>query len=571
MAVASGLIGGYGHFAAQFNLLSDGLVSFWRLEEKDGQTSFRDSLGTNDLTEGGAVTQATGADVTSHSAFGQTISGGGNYLEIVDGSQTGLEPGAGDFSIGGWLKTTGDGSGSNRSFISKYASDPQFSYTLLIGGSVAGANKVRFVWSDDGSAQDTYTTDSDTVTQNQWNHVVLVWDRSGTPAIYIDGVESASTIGGSVTDIKNSTAPFRLGERGTNDFPFDGVMDEVFYFDRALSVDDVSNIYQYGISDGPGSGLIGGYVRSVLGEVSDYVGAFVSGTPVPPASGLIGSYVQGMIESSGLIGSYIQGMFQGSGLIGGYTVGIDTASGVIGGFIRGGLTGVFDFDGDFEVEGYGASSFNSAISVQKDSAASFAGKIVIEQDEGVPLVDIVVPALEVSGLHTPVNQYFVGSGTGRQSKLITRATWDFGDFTPVVSTSASGADGDLYPALHRYATSGFYIATFRVIDSEGVSAAATRVVNLVSGVPPVYITLSGTPLIGEAPLSVTFTQTEEAIPVGVSITTSLLKFGNNRDTIKRNPIYSYQAPGLYRPIWVIRDSMGVVWTDSLEPGVQAGD
>jgi PKD repeat protein len=45
-----------------------------------------------------------------------------------------------------------------------------------------------------------------------------------------------------------------------------------------------------------------------------------------------------------------------------------------------------------------------------------------------------------------------------------------------------------------------------------------------------------------------------------------LNFDDGQSTITFNPTHVYTEPGTYKPIWVVRDSRGVIWSDSLEAG-----
>jgi len=113
------------------------------------------------------------------------------------------------------------------------------------------------------------------------------------------------------------------------------------------------------------------------------------------------------------------------------------------------------------------------------------------------------------------------------------------------------------------------VVRFSVIDSEGMHASATRIINLASGIDPVQITLSGIPEHGNAPLDVQFTQTQESVPAGVGIVANLLDYDDGVTTISLNTVHKYTEPGIYRPIWIVRDSRGFIWSDSLTIGINS--
>ena len=324
------------------------------------------------------------------------------------------------------------------------------------------------------------------------------------------------------------------------------------------------------------SGMIGGYISGVIFS-EGYIGGYLRG--IDFGSGMIGGWIEGLGQGSGRIGGYIRGLNSGSGLIGGmmigsiaasgaiggFMVGSNQGSGTIGGFILGGLeNGLVEFDASFTVEVMAAKDFDAQLELMKTGTADFDARVVIFQDEAVPDVRIVIPPMTVSGLMPPFNQYFIGFASGRQNKTISQTRWTFGDFTPSESVPASGEV--YYPIQHRYASSGFYIAKFEAIDSDGMHSSAIRYINAASGIDPVIISLSGVPRSGNAELIVDFTTSVDILPPGVSIVAKLLSFDDGQTTISINPTHSYTEPGIFKPVWCVRDSRGIVWCDSLEAG-----
>jgi len=79
----------------------------------------------------------------------------------------------------------------------------------------------------------------------EWHHIVGV--RSGsTVKIFVDGIEKAS-IGTAPATHNNSNTPIRIGSVDSGAAGhFDGVLDEFFVFDRALSDTEISALYTYG-------------------------------------------------------------------------------------------------------------------------------------------------------------------------------------------------------------------------------------------------------------------------------------------------------------------------------------
>lgn len=357
----------------------------------------------------------------------------------------------------------------------------------------------------------------------------------------------------------------------TNLADFDGVLSDFFYFNRELSESEAKYIAFNGIADAPASnasGVTGGYIYgSDLG--SGILGSYIQG--LGSISGLIGSYIDSAFLGSGIVGAYIDGLdfanSHSSGLIGSFIQGLSNSSGLIGAFIMGGLSGRLQFDGRFSLSALSGVFFDAISEIKKTAAASFDAKMKVYNQELVPDVRIIIPEMTVSGLTPPFNQYFIGFASGLQGKTITQTRWSFGDFNPSITGTVSGLV--YYPIQYRINNSGFYIVRFEAIDSEGMHSSATRYINAASGIDPVRIALSGIPQYGNATLDVAFSQSVVTIPNNISIINSLLYLDNGSTTSIPNTTYSYTTPGKFNPIWVIRDSRGIIWSDSLEPGIDS--
>lgn len=81
-----------------------------------------------------------------------------------------------------------------------------------------------------------------------YHHIAGTWDSSGGIYMYVDGqvVASRSAIGGVLNPATNTQ--FRLGRIGGNNaiFSYQGVIDEATVYNRALSANEVADIYNAG-------------------------------------------------------------------------------------------------------------------------------------------------------------------------------------------------------------------------------------------------------------------------------------------------------------------------------------
>jgi hypothetical protein len=81
---------------------------------------------------------------------------------------------------------------------------------------------------------------------NEWNHIVLRWDKSdGTMSIYRNGELNSLTYT-NITSIQNTSVPLRIGQYIDNyENSFRGSLDDLLIYNRPLSEDEITSIYKY--------------------------------------------------------------------------------------------------------------------------------------------------------------------------------------------------------------------------------------------------------------------------------------------------------------------------------------
>lgn len=219
------------------------LVSLWLLEEVSG-TRY-DDVGSNDLTDNNTVGSSATCQEGSRSADFE--SGNSEHLTIADGSQTGLDI-TGDISLVAWVRLESQG---DRAIMSKYnSSGNQRGYALRVKDAGGGSYPVGFGLSGNGS---TYTeaTGATSLSAATWYHVAAVYNGTDM-RIYIDGSldsNGADNPKSYSSGIYNNSAEFALGVLSVSFYYFDGLIDEAAVFSRALSAQEVSDIYNYGIEN----------------------------------------------------------------------------------------------------------------------------------------------------------------------------------------------------------------------------------------------------------------------------------------------------------------------------------
>jgi hypothetical protein len=135
----------------------------------------------------------------------------------------------------------------NQSLISKWDYVGNGTFELEMAGSGLGL----FIANVTGDGGGNYFTTTDlTITANQWNHIVVVYNGSGVTdndklKFYHNGIlKNFSISGGAIpTSLTAGTAPLRLGFfQGIGRY-YGGMIDEVGVWSRILTPTEISNLY----------------------------------------------------------------------------------------------------------------------------------------------------------------------------------------------------------------------------------------------------------------------------------------------------------------------------------------
>jgi hypothetical protein len=141
------------------------------------------------------------------------------------------------FSCGAWVKSEGDRGGIILSRMMEGVRSEGYSLTLR--NSAVGVNLVKR-WLDDALRVET----AEPIEPGTWHHVMFTYDGSrvaGGIQIYVDGTPRRLKV--LLDDLNQSfqtRAPFRIGGGGGTDERFEGPIDDVRVYGRALGADEVA-------------------------------------------------------------------------------------------------------------------------------------------------------------------------------------------------------------------------------------------------------------------------------------------------------------------------------------------
>jgi len=171
-----------------------------------------------------------------------------DYVSVPDNHS--LDFDSGGMSIEVWVKPTGDITTVKHYPILEKARDlPEGHHPIPNNyGIVTNYARVRFYFYREYSGPNLYVTTDDVLTQGKWHHIMVthVFGDASSSKIYVNGIEKTANWSGDGSMIPyTNEGVLRIG-RGDWGGYFEGVIDEVAVFDRALSEEEVKQNYRAG-------------------------------------------------------------------------------------------------------------------------------------------------------------------------------------------------------------------------------------------------------------------------------------------------------------------------------------
>ena len=216
------------------------LLSYYKLEEASG--TIYDSHGSvNFTTYNSPEYQRTGKI-----DYGIGFSGAGNPGASCGSSYAGLNPGGDEYSISCWVYLDSLPTTENHDFYilrGALSASPWYNIHIMIAN---GSNKVALGMN---GASDSYfgVTSTNALTTGTWYHIVGIISGIGNPAtVYVNGV-SNNGAANQVGNIYDATSQYTIGSPyGGSTESFHGIIDELAVYNRALSSEEVSILYNSG-------------------------------------------------------------------------------------------------------------------------------------------------------------------------------------------------------------------------------------------------------------------------------------------------------------------------------------
>ena len=212
--------------------IPSGLVGYWKMDHDDGDTTAVDS--SANANDGTCIGTPGWVDGMIDGAI--DLDGTSEYINLGQPSE--LDFGSGDFTIAAWFKTAGP----NIEIIDTGTGAGGYAYVRMHRSATHTTLKI-----DDGTNDAEIQASLDSYLNNQWHHIVLMRDGS-TLRAYVNaqphGTEQDCSSVGSVTSGKDIWIGREDYDRLGSAIKYhDGLVDDVAVFDRALTADEVQQLY----------------------------------------------------------------------------------------------------------------------------------------------------------------------------------------------------------------------------------------------------------------------------------------------------------------------------------------
>jgi len=221
--------------------LNTSLISYWKMEGNS-----HDFFSSNNGTDT-SVTYSTG---NGKYLQGAGFDGSSSYISLGTPSNLRISP---SVSISAWIKTS---SGSTE--VIEQLSTPSLGGHIAYGISVNSSGQIAMRVEYASSLFSNLNTTT-TVTDGNWHHIVCIYN-AGTQTIYIDNVSRASGGTGSSIYYETTSGGAYMGvdfSGGSDSSYFNGDLDEVGIWAKALSTTEIANLYN------------SGNAQTMVGNVSD--------------------------------------------------------------------------------------------------------------------------------------------------------------------------------------------------------------------------------------------------------------------------------------------------------------
>ncbi|TPE42501.1 LamG-like jellyroll fold domain-containing protein [Pontibacter mangrovi] len=272
---------------------SGDLVAHWQMDEGSG-TSLSDASGKGNH----AQTVGNPGWVSGKSGTALLLNGSSQYATAPDNASLDL---TNAITLAAWIKPSRQ---TTQYIIKKALNNETNGYEL---GLASGGN--AFFRMNQASSRDTYRVNASATYPsdgNTWMHVAATYDGS-TVKIYINGQENASKTFSGAPAIATNNLPLHLGAQDNGIYKFNGALDEVRIYNKALNASEINQLAS-------GSASLAASAASEVKTVSDlehqplqvYPNPFSASATITFAIPESGPYTLTLYDSKGALVNILQ-------------------------------------------------------------------------------------------------------------------------------------------------------------------------------------------------------------------------------------------------------------------------
>jgi len=223
--------------------ITTGLVSHWKLDETSG-TIATDSAGTNNGTLTNGPTWVTGKLNNALSFDGTNdYVNAGNPASLTDINVK---------TISAWIKLNSYGETSYGRVVDKENDNSDGWNFFVANATAANLGSIAYIHHGAGG-YGVWSSPTNSITVGNWYHAVMVYDRTSylnDPVFYINGALVATTENQSppagAMDNDNLRSVFIGNSNAAAERTFNGSIDDVRVYNRALSAGEIKMLYNMG-------------------------------------------------------------------------------------------------------------------------------------------------------------------------------------------------------------------------------------------------------------------------------------------------------------------------------------
>lgn len=222
--------------------LTEGLVAHWTFDGKDMTPSVVDVTGGG--YNGMIINQSPTTTTIGKIGQGLLFDGTNDYVTVPDPA---FFDGGNRITVGGWAKTTS--LSAERYIVTKSTCSGGTDQGVFeLGGGFTSAGYPEFTLYKGGGKPDyEHIVGTTRIDDGMWHHVAGTYDGAYV-RLYIDGVESASVATTSLTFPATQSSNLEIGSCGGGNYLWDGSLDDIRVYTRALSGDEIRRLYLMGAS-----------------------------------------------------------------------------------------------------------------------------------------------------------------------------------------------------------------------------------------------------------------------------------------------------------------------------------